>query len=255
MRTPASNNSQNAPSGTSTSVNQSQGNRDQTNQPEQAPISTDKQVRISETMRGERLAPPERNLNISIRVGEEVPPRIRVHRLPQEIVSIDPEFRDYNYFAINDDIVIVEPRTHRIVSQIPRDVSRIRAEGGGSGDGNAAMQTAGSSGRGRMPCQIMRRDSSWNLTEVSPSTVGSSAPQDSITVSVARPGERRRLRSVAPQGQIVVATHGQGSAADAVSKSNMRRSGCSQHLGRQLYRANASADPSIIAEVGRRGSP
>src|SRR5438445_701226 len=174
-RTPATNNAQSAPSGTSTTqtqVNQGQTNQTQVNQ--QARISTDKQVRITETLRGERLAPPERGLNISIRVGEEIPPRVRVHRLPPEIVSIEPEFRDYDYFATDDDIVIVEPRTHRIVSQIPRDASRIRAEGTGAAGGGTAMSTANSAG-GRAPCQMMRRDRSAQLAALSPCDGGLSA--------------------------------------------------------------------------------
>ncbi len=211
-RTPATNNAQSAPSGTSTTqtqVNQGQTNQTQVNQ--QARISTDKQVRITETLRGERLAPPERGLNISIRVGEEIPPRVRVHRLPPEIVSIEPEFRDYDYFATDDDIVIVEPRTHRIVSQIPRDASRIRAEGTGAAGGGTAMSTANSAG-GRAPCQIMRRDSSGQLAEVSPSTVGSSARQDFISVTVQTPGggSTPPIALGAQEGQIVVATQGQG---------------------------------------------
>ena len=88
-------------------------------------------MRISETVSRARLAEPERNLNISIRVGETIPPRVRLHRVPPEIVSIEPEYRDYEYFTTDDDVVIVEPRTHRIVSQVPRDPSRARAQMGG----------------------------------------------------------------------------------------------------------------------------
>jgi hypothetical protein len=49
------------------------------------------------------------NLNISIRVGEAVPSRVRLHPLPPDIVSIETEYRDYEYFSTDDDIVIVEP--------------------------------------------------------------------------------------------------------------------------------------------------
>jgi hypothetical protein len=81
-------------------------------------------VRISETLSRKQLAAPERDLNISIRVGESVPPRVHLNRLPPEIVSIEPEYRDYDYFTTDDDIVIVEPDSHRIVSEVPRDPSR-----------------------------------------------------------------------------------------------------------------------------------
>ncbi|MBI5260269.1 MAG: DUF1236 domain-containing protein [Bradyrhizobium sp.] len=197
-RQPAGTDAQNVPSGTSTS---------QTQINQQARISPDKQVRISETISRQRLAAPERNLNISIRVGEQIPRRVRLHRLPPEIVSIEPAYRGYDYFATEEDIVIVEPRTHRIVSQIPRDPSRARAElrGGGA---TAAATTGG----GGAPCRIMRRDASGNLAEVSPTTVGSTARQDSIAVTVQMPdgGSSQPIALGAPAGDIVVATQGQG---------------------------------------------
>ncbi len=210
-RTPPSSNAQNAPGSSTTQTNQGQTTQSQTSQTQvsqQSRISTDKQVRISETLTRERLAPPERNLNISIRVGEAIPPRVRVHRLPAEIVSIEPEFRGYDYFTTEEDIVIVEPRTHRIVSQIPRDASRIRAAGGQTGGGSAANAMAQAGGA---PCRIMRRDSAGNITEVSPSTVGSTAPQDSISVTVRAPsggGSTQPIALGASDGQIVVATQG-----------------------------------------------
>lgn len=207
-RTPPSGNAQNAPASSTTQSQTTQSQTGQTQVSQQSRISTDKQVRISETLTRERLAPPERNLNISIRVGEEIPRQVRVHRLPAEIVSIEPEFRDYDYFTTEDDIVIVEPRTHRIISQIPRDVSRIRAAGGQTGGGSAATATANV---GAAPCRIMRRDSAGNVTEVSPSTVGSTAPQDSISITVRAPGGGGSTQPIAlgaSDGQIVVATQG-----------------------------------------------
>lgn len=178
-------------------------------QSQQSGISTDKQVRISETLTRERLAPPQRNLNVSIRVGERIPRHVRVQRLPAAIVSIEPQYRGYDYFTTEEEIVIVEPRTQRIVSQIPRDASRIRAAGGetaGSGRAADAMAQAGGA-----PCRIMRRDTAGNITEVSPTTVGSTAPQDSISVTVRVPGGGGSTNPIAlgaSDGQIVVAMQG-----------------------------------------------
>ncbi|OCK59229.1 DUF1236 domain-containing protein [Bradyrhizobium sp. LMTR 3] len=172
-------------------------------------LSTDKQVRISERLTRERLAPPQRNLNVSIRVGERIPRHVRVQRLPAAIVSIEPAYRGYDYFTTEEEIVIVEPGTQRIVSQIPRDASRIRAAAGeaaGSGRGADAMAQAGGA-----PCRIMRRDTAGNVTEVSPTTVGSTAPQDSISVTVRAPGGAGSTNPIAlgaSDGQIVVAMQG-----------------------------------------------
>ena len=190
-----------------TATTQSQTSQTQTSQ--QSNISTEKQVRISQTLTRERLAPPERNLNISIRIGETVPQSVRFHRLPPEIVSIEPEYRDYEYFSTDDDIVIVEPRTKRIVSQVPRDASRIRAAGGQPGPGTSSSSgytgTVAAAG-GASPCRIMRRDSAGNVTELTPQTVGSTAQQESISVTVRVPGGATTapISMGAPDGQIVV---------------------------------------------------
>jgi hypothetical protein len=174
-------------------------------------LPRDKEVRISETLKHQELAPPERNLNISISVGAEIPDRVRVHRLPPEIVTIAPEYRDYDYFSTDDDIVIVEPRTHRIVSQIPRDASRPRAEirSGATGPATSTTVADGSAG----PCQVQKRDPSGQLTEVSPTTVGSAAQgRNSIAIIVQTQDQRSSapIALDAPAGQIIVATQGPG---------------------------------------------
>jgi hypothetical protein len=175
-------------------------------------------VRISESFRRERLAAPERDLNISIRVGETVPARVHLNRLPPEIISIEPEYRDYEYFSTDDDIVIVEPGTHRIVSEVPRDPSRARAEmtggsttSGGSVAAGGSSVAASGSGNGNVECRVMRRDASGNVTEVQPSTVGSSARSDSLSITVQMPGGGTSgpIALGAPMGDIIVATNGQ----------------------------------------------
>jgi hypothetical protein len=182
----------------------------QTQAGQQSNISTEKQERISRTLTRERLAPPQRNLNIAIRIGEPVPRHVRFHRLPREIVAIEPEYRDYEYFTTDDDIVIVEPRTKRIVSQVPRDASRIRAAGGESGT-SSTSGTAGYTGTtaaagGASPCRIMRRDSAGNVTELTPQTVGSTGQQEAISVTVRVPGgaSTAPIALGAADGQIVV---------------------------------------------------
>ena len=135
---------------------------------------------------------------------------MRFHRLPPEIVSIEPEYRDYEYFSTDDDIVIVEPRTKRIVSQIPRDASRIRAAGdqtgGGSTSGAGGYASSVAAAGGASPCRIMRRDTAGNVTELTPQTVGAAAQQETISVTVRVPGGATTapISMGAPDGQIVV---------------------------------------------------
>lgn len=207
-RTAPASSAQSAPSQTGTQTNQAnQTTQTNTQVNQQSRVTSEKQVRISETLSRERLAEPERNLNISIRVGETIPPRLRLHRLPPEIVSIEPEYRGYEYFSTDEDIVIVEPRTHRIVSQVPRDPSRARAQM--SGGTSSSMAAAGGS---NVNCRIMRRDASGNVAEAEPSTVGSSARTDSLSVTVQLPGggSSAPIPLGTAAGDIVVATQGQG---------------------------------------------
>ncbi|MCK1572516.1 DUF1236 domain-containing protein [Bradyrhizobium sp. 174] len=207
-RTAPINNAQTAPATSGTQTNQAnQTPQTNTQANQQTQVTSEKQVRISETVSRARLAEPERNLNISIRVGETIPSRVRLHRLPPEIVAIEPEYRDYEYFSTGDDVVIVEPRTHRIVSQVPRDPSRARAQM--SGGTSSSMAAAGGS---NVNCQIMRRDASGNVAQAEPSTVGSTARTDSLSVTVQMPGggSSAPIALGAPAGNIVVATQGQG---------------------------------------------
>ncbi|MBH5397138.1 DUF1236 domain-containing protein [Bradyrhizobium sp. CNPSo 4010] len=207
-RTAPASNAQTAPGTSATQTNQAnQTTQTNTQVNQQAQVTTERQVRISETVSRARLAQPERNLNISIRVGETIPPRVRLHRLPPEIISIEPQYRDYEYFATEDDVVIVEPRTHRIVSQVPRDPSRARAQMGGGM--SSSMAAAGGS---NVNCQIMRRDASGNVAEAEPTTVGSTTRMDSLSVTVQMPGggSSAPIALGAAAGDIVVATQGQG---------------------------------------------
>ena len=63
-------------------------------------------------------APRATNINFSINVGTVVPRTVRVVAVPATLVEIHPAWRGYMYFVHGDDIIIVEPRTLRIVAVI-----------------------------------------------------------------------------------------------------------------------------------------
>jgi len=71
---------------------------------------------------------PVTNVNFSVSVGVAVPRTIEVHPVPTSIVEIVPQYRGYDFFVVRDEVVIVEPRTHKIVDVIERGPSRSRAE-------------------------------------------------------------------------------------------------------------------------------
>jgi hypothetical protein len=81
------------------------------------PMSTEQNVRFRETMKGEK-AERLTNVRFSISIGDEVPRSVHYYRLPARIVEYAPQYRDFDYILVGDDILILDPRTHRIVAVI-----------------------------------------------------------------------------------------------------------------------------------------
>lgn len=71
---------------------------------------------------------PVSRVDFSVSVGTTVPRTIDLRPVPRTIVDIVPQYRGYDFFVVRDEIVIVAPRTHRIVDVIERRPSRARAE-------------------------------------------------------------------------------------------------------------------------------
>jgi Protein of unknown function (DUF1236) len=61
-------------------------------------------------------APRATNINFSVNVGTVVPSSVRVVEVPPTIIKIHPQWKGYRYFVYNDEIIIVEPRTLKIVA-------------------------------------------------------------------------------------------------------------------------------------------
>ena len=176
-----------------------------------AQLDPQKKVEISETFAKQRdLAPPVRNTNISITVGQRVPRNITLHRLPREIVTIAPEYRDYEYFTTEEDVVIVSPRTHEIVTEIPRDASRARAEVSGGSSTAVSSSTSG----GAMPCQVMQRTASGDTKPIDPAqlrqTTGSGGKSDRLAVRVQAPNGQQMPEVTLPdrEGRIIAEANG-----------------------------------------------
>ena len=83
-----------------------------------ARLSTEQRTRISTVIRSQHVAPVN-NVNFAVTVGTRVPREIGFHPLPQEIVSIYPDWRGYEFFLVRDEIVVVDPRTLEIVAVLP----------------------------------------------------------------------------------------------------------------------------------------
>jgi hypothetical protein len=81
-------------------------------------LSTNQENRVRETLINERSARVE-HVDFDVTVGTVVPETIHFVPLPPRIARIVPRYRGYDYFVVSDEIVLVEPRTHRIAAVIP----------------------------------------------------------------------------------------------------------------------------------------
>jgi hypothetical protein len=119
---------------------------------------------IAERLQRERSASNE-NINIRVNVGERLPPRVRPRPLPPEIVQIAPQYRDYEYTVINDEIAIVDPRSREVVDII---------DDTGAAGGRMASR------RDRV---VITREQRDQLKQVARRTVGSASSSGSVSDS------------------------------------------------------------------------
>jgi hypothetical protein len=79
-------------------------------------LTPDQKSRIRTTVLQSSNAPKVSNVNFSISVGTVVPRSVKVVAVPSTLVEIHPAWRGYMYFIVGDEIIIVEPRTLKIVA-------------------------------------------------------------------------------------------------------------------------------------------
>jgi hypothetical protein len=83
-------------------------------------LNEQQRTQIRDTVINSRSVPRVSNVNFSVNVGTVVP-RGHIHlvRVPETLIRIEPRWRHYLYFVFNNEIVIVEPRTMRIIQVLP----------------------------------------------------------------------------------------------------------------------------------------
>jgi hypothetical protein len=78
-------------------------------------ITNERAAQISDTL----LSTTTRtNVNVNVNVGSPLPGEVNLMPLPTNIVELVPEFRGYDYVVANDEIVIVQPSTRKVVEVI-----------------------------------------------------------------------------------------------------------------------------------------
>ncbi|MEA2876603.1 MAG: hypothetical protein QOF14_1799 [Hyphomicrobiales bacterium] len=78
-------------------------------------LTTEQKTTIRQTVLTSS-APRVTNVNFDIKVGTAVPRTVRIAPLPVTLIEIQPAWRGYMYFVYNDEIIVVEPGTLRIVA-------------------------------------------------------------------------------------------------------------------------------------------
>jgi len=88
-------------------------------------IAPDKAERVHDTLfrTGERS-----DIDVTVNIGTPLPERVRPRPLPTTIVEIAPEYRGYDYVIVREEIVIVEPKTRRVVEVIHRGHGQVQGQ-------------------------------------------------------------------------------------------------------------------------------
>ena len=82
-------------------------------------LSQDQRTRIQAVIGKEHAPRFSGAEHFDITVGARVPRDVHVAVLPEDIVSIVPEYRRFDYILVGDNILIVDPLTLEIVAVIP----------------------------------------------------------------------------------------------------------------------------------------
>jgi hypothetical protein len=82
-------------------------------------IRADQRTRIHDVIVSRRDIPRVNRVDFDIRVGTVIPRNVRLVSVPEEVVRIFPRFRRHRVFVVENEVVIVEPATLRIVAVLP----------------------------------------------------------------------------------------------------------------------------------------
>ena len=82
-----------------------------------AALSSEQHAKIRQALRNEKM-PRFTGERFSMTVGEVVPQTVHLTRLPDRVIEYAPQYRGYEYIQVGEEILIVDPRTHRIVAVV-----------------------------------------------------------------------------------------------------------------------------------------
>ncbi|MBM1170000.1 DUF1236 domain-containing protein [Microvirga arabica] len=82
-------------------------------------LSSEEKSRVVQSFTAREVKSVE-NVSFSISVGVSVPQDLNLRPVPADVVEIVPAYRDYRYVVVKDQIVIVNPKTRKVVEVIER---------------------------------------------------------------------------------------------------------------------------------------
>lgn len=78
-------------------------------------LSGTEKERIQRTVIESGSAPRVENLSFSVRVGAPIPRSVHLVPVPEDIVTINPQWNGFLYFVSGDEIVVVDPNSFDVV--------------------------------------------------------------------------------------------------------------------------------------------
>jgi Protein of unknown function (DUF1236) len=81
-------------------------------------LTTEQRTKIRETVLAGSNAPRVSNVTFALNVGTVIPRTVKVVDVPEPLIEIHPEWRGFRYFVYNDEIIVVEPDSLRIVAVV-----------------------------------------------------------------------------------------------------------------------------------------
>ena len=78
-------------------------------------MSTEQRTKITTVIKEQHIAPVT-NVNFSISVGTRVPRDVSFHPLPEEIVTVYPDWRGYEFILVRNQILVIDPGSLEIVA-------------------------------------------------------------------------------------------------------------------------------------------
>lgn len=130
-----------AGSGASTGTGEADRTQDRAGR-EQQRLTDQQRIVIRDRLGSDRRGRRSANVNVRVQIGSPLPRGVALAVLPPVIVQEVPEYRGYRYAVVEDEIVIVEPRSNRVVEVIERRDGARAASGGGNGSRDLRLSEA-----------------------------------------------------------------------------------------------------------------